>query len=125
MIKFRAFDDGKMFYSHNNSFNEYNFQLQWFFKTVRRDAIIMQFSGIKDKDGVDIYEGDHLQTFSEGVLFYKVVFENAAFVLYHNFGYWGTLQRFMEVTDKKFVDTGCVVIGNIYENAELSNVQPG
>jgi len=57
-IKFRAFDDGKMIYSHNNSLNHSNIQIEWFFRVIRKDAIVMQFTGLKDKNGKEIYEGD-------------------------------------------------------------------
>jgi len=57
-IKFRAYDDGKMFYSHNNTINHSSAQLNWFFGKVRENAIIMQYTGLKDKNGKDIYEGD-------------------------------------------------------------------
>jgi hypothetical protein len=60
VIKFRAFDDGKMIYSHNNMENDDFYQLSWFFKAIREDAIIMQFTGLLDKNGVEIYEHDKL-----------------------------------------------------------------
>jgi uncharacterized phage protein (TIGR01671 family) len=57
-IKFRAWDDGKMYHSHNNDINRGSHQLRWFFDKVREDAIIMQFTGLYDKNGKEIYEGD-------------------------------------------------------------------
>ncbi|MDX1428508.1 MAG: YopX family protein, partial [Salegentibacter mishustinae] len=70
IIKFRAWDDGKMVYQTGALVD-----LRRFFRVIREDAILMQFTGEKDERGNDIYEGDIFQPFSEGVLFYVVKFE--------------------------------------------------
>ena len=59
-LKFRAFDDGKMIYQNQIEhvvIDEYK-RLQSFFDTIREDAIVMQFTGLRDSKGFDIYEGD-------------------------------------------------------------------
>jgi len=53
-IKFRAWNDGKMLFSLLQN----NFGLSRFFGYLREDALLMQFTGLKDKNGKDIYEGD-------------------------------------------------------------------
>jgi uncharacterized phage protein (TIGR01671 family) len=77
-----------------------------------------QFTGLCDKDGIDIYEGDIIKgkTFSGG--------ENISFVVYNN--EYGCYQ--LQIGgDKTFsipinsFNKELEVIGNIYENPELLN----
>lgn len=74
-------------------------------------------TGLRDNSRKEIYEGDVFKPFTKGINFYKVVFENGAFAMYHNYGYYGLLSRFIEIAEKLKVDVE--IIGNIYENPEL------
>lgn len=65
-IKFRAWDDGIMIYSHQHLNINSHTKIIWFFRVIRKDAIIMQFTGLHDKDGKDIYEGDICTGHSDG-----------------------------------------------------------
>lgn len=80
--------------------------------------IPMQFTGLQDSNGKEIYEGDILKF--EGTIYtYEVRFENASFVCYHckkDWGRWGNLNR---IKDHDFSDSKINIIGNIYENPEL------
>lgn len=80
---------------------------------------LMQFTGLLDKNGVEIYEGDILSDDQFGVS--PVVFEeeSASFVTNikcHETGSRDQLARFYCVDG---TSRFAVVIGNIYENPEL------
>ena len=77
------------------------------------DAILMQFTGLKDKNGVEIYEGDVCEWLGEGNLISGnrfTVFWNANTVRW----YLGDCLSPIDMGNTQ-------VIGNIYENPELAN----
>lgn len=71
-----------------------------------RENIIMQYTGIEDLKGKEIYEGDILSNDEEC---YKVVFEN------------GSYRAEIEEYSLDLIDVAhcCEIVGNIYENPEL------
>ena len=69
-----------------------------------------QYTGLKDKNGVEIYEGDILSYFG---FEYEVIFEESAFGWYED----GTFYSFAEMAIGEIVRTN--IIGNRYENPEL------
>ena len=76
---------------------------------------IMQYTGLKDKNGKEIYEGDIVRHTNATTSIYEVIF--------HEHGYFA-----IHFNDKEVVyclidsvRLGCEIIGNIYENPELVN----
>ncbi|OOG28461.1 hypothetical protein BZK37_01610 [Enterococcus casseliflavus] len=72
------------------------------------DSVLMQSTGLKDKNGVEIYCGDigwdeHLEEYG------KVVFENGSFT----YEWKNISEDLFEATDD------IEIVGNIYENPEL------
>lgn len=76
------------------------------------NPILMQFTGLKDKNGKEIYEGDIFQDEEDG---------SCEFVEWDNeFGGWST-QAWYSVGEFAQAAERLEVIGNIYENPELLN----
>ena len=79
---------------------------------------IMQYTGKKDKNGREIYEGDLLQHPNGTIAEIKYSDDLAAFVaVYVRDG-----NTEMDYLDKEIVSK-CKIVGNIYENPELLEVE--
>jgi len=96
-IKFRGWQDGQMVVSPISS----NYGLTRFFGFLYEDAPIMQFTGLTDKNGREIYEGDVLK----GGVHKSWIVRWDGLQAEWNIGL--TVQHYYEV------------IGNIHENPEL------
>lgn len=130
-IKFRAWhpDEGNMYYF--NCFKEItDWQADDFYRADNTDDAcvdFMQFTGLHDKNGKEIYEGDIIEfsydmfigNFDTFVAKGKIVFEEGAF-------YVEVFENERTTEDEAYLlysinlDT-IEVIGNIYENKELLN----
>ena len=109
-IKFRAWDKLN---KEMNNIEFINFQERRAYKNDVsylnfNDTELMQYTGLNDKNGKEIYEGDILfESFGEE--YFKVVFENGIFRAEAD-GYSSDLENYDDI---------CEVVGNIYENPEL------
>lgn len=112
-IKFRAWQDNSMLIQKTPGV----YGTKNFLNQLYEDCELMQFTGVKDKNNKEIYEGDIFKTFirnDDGDKFerhYQVVFNdtNCQFMVLDTDSN-GSLFHYAN---------NCEVIGNIHENPEL------
>ena len=122
-IKFRAWDRFKQRWSNYKINDDTVYFMDkntgvWYGSYNKRykDFNLMQYTGLKDMRGKEIYEGDVLFE-SFGERYYKVVFENGSF----RAEFEGDFEEHsFDLID--IVAQGCKIVGNIYENPELLKV---
>jgi len=81
-------------------------------------AYAREYTGLKDRNGKEIYEGDILKPMSLYAGSMRVKFIDGSFICNNRFGKWGILSRCFDY-DIKALKYDCEIIGNIYENPEL------
>lgn len=91
-----------------------------------RDYVFMQFTGILDKNGKEIYEGDVVYFYLEGTPEddygnAEIIFSDGCFCVKHKVGEFPSNKEavFNEYPFFVIDFTTTEVIGNIYENGEL------
>ena len=120
-IKFRAWDKNrKVWGSPLLAMTSGNIHFDWRDRTIINDDIeVMQFTGLKDKNGKEIYEGDILKSTPGWATFFiddkrehisAVEFVGSGF----KGNYDGTLYN-LDKLDMAYTE----VIGNIYEHSHL------
>ena len=106
-IEFRVYDrnQNKILYIGDSSYTKTVGTMLDYFE----DEDLMQYTGLKDKNGKKIYEGDILE--SEIKIKRSVIFKDGCF------GWMGHSDPSQSVTIRNTNDMK--IIGNIYENKEL------
>lgn len=114
-IKFRAWDklNKEMFNVESINFQERRVYRDTVSYREFNDIELMQYTGLKDKNNKEIYEGDILFE-SFGERYYRVIFENGSF----RAEFKGDFEEYsFDLID--VVAQSYEVVGNIYENPEL------
>ena len=119
-IKFRSWDKILKIMSYN-PVNAINFNGQFllndgkFHDINKTDYILMQYTGVVDKNGKEIYEGDIVKIMQKTETFFdKVIYDNHLC----SFRFEG-LSDYCDFCDWLREGAEFEVVGNIYENPEL------
>ena len=110
-LKFRAWDNNDKRYRYAFNMDDFGKVIEYVDgEKVYMPYIIEQYTGLKDKNGKEIYEGDILQIDDHILGDFVVVWHNFGWKIKRSVGY-------EPLSVHKSED--CTVIGNIHENPEL------
>lgn len=111
-LKFRAFANGVMWKHAMPTLDTYKVNVSqhengtWNVYLSRDDCQVMQYTGLKDRNGKEIYEGDVVKYYG---LMCLVFYDEGLFLL-----------RNKSISDVNLpIWKECDVVGNIYEHSEL------
>lgn len=107
-IKFRVWN--KQYKHKDGPLGKMEYGLEVGKNSIFHDGILMQFTGLLDKNDKEIYEGDLLG--GDGHKTYRVDYSAPSFFMVNVKDYYDWSPRFSQVLE---------IIGNIYENSNLIN----
>lgn len=107
-IKFRAYQDNQMLIQAGAG----NYSLMRFIGFLYEDTPIMQYTGLKDKNGKEIYEGDIVTCIDNPTDIFSVIGK-----VYFKKGRWMIACSMIPLGD--YGESWTEVVGNIHENPEL------
>ncbi|RDU22875.1 YopX family protein [Anaerosacchariphilus polymeriproducens] len=113
-IKYRAFDKASGIMFGIDGFDKkyvWGYKAGVKIKVKRNEVILMQYTGLQDKNGKEIREGDIFHLGDKNIK-YQVVWNDT--------GLQGKQIRSSSYTDLQYWGNCIEVIGNIYENPELT-----
>ena len=126
-IKFRAWDKEEQEMLCWDKF--FHFDIAQVFESKGSWGLYpMQYTGLKDKNGVEIYEGDIVEANSQGIKgTFEVKWRQEGSPSWILFPAWQSSQMWYlhaVETEKGYYKDNVTVIGNIYENPELLKEEP-
>ena len=122
VIKFRAWDGYSMLKDVQTWTDDFTDMLNETFKMWANPELsqhlkLMQFTGLVDKNGKEVFEGDVVRSYQtiidERTLINTVIFKNGGFYLNCE----KQLDYLLGDYDPQFIE----IVGNIYENGDLLN----
>jgi len=119
-LKFRVWDKAENEFSDVSEYDSWNWFDRFRDPKIPETLTIQQYTGIKDKNETEIYEGDIIQ-YQDGSYqspkYDKVVVEWRSENDGYDYNGWKLIDTFLQGGE-------CEVIGNIFENKDLLEKQP-